>query len=54
MIQVKSNTGKNNVKDYGEQFGPTREVYEKNKPKWWTNLLTILSKKINVEVTDDN
>lgn len=40
----KSNTGKNNVKDYGEQFGPTREVYEKNKPKWWTNLLTILSK----------
>lgn len=25
----KSNTGKNNVKDYGEQFGPTREVYEK-------------------------
>lgn len=40
----KSNTAKSNVKNYGEQFGPTREVYEKSKPKWWTNLLTILSK----------
>lgn len=43
-----SSTNKKNTKDSGEQYGPSKELYEKNKKnsnkKWWTNLLTILSK----------